>query len=262
MYIDIVPNRSSRPAVLLRERFREDGRVLERTVANLSHLPHNIVGYLRVVFKGGIAVPSLEDAFSIERSRPHGHVAAIAGGVRRCRLEKLLSPRPCRERDLVVAMIMARIINPRSKLATARSFADQTLANSWAEELGVEDATSDELYSAMDWLLEQPTTIEQRLAKRLLCATLLDEVGYVPFAQLGAELSFQIIGERAEKATIIITTNVPFSEWTHVFPNERLCKALLDRITDRAHSIDTGTESYRFKRTLARQKSKATRPKK
>lgn len=78
----------------------------------------------------------------------------------------------------------------------------------------------------------------------------LDEVGYVPFAQVGAELLFQVISERAERATLVITTNLPFSEWTQVFPNARLCKALLDRVTDRAHIIETGTESYRFKRTM------------
>jgi len=83
----------------------------------------------------------------------------------------------------------------------------------------------------------------------------LDEVGYVPFAQVGAELLFQVISERAERATLVITTNLPFSEWTQVFPNARLCKALLDRVTDRAHIIETGTESYRFKRT-ANSKSK------
>lgn len=82
----------------------------------------------------------------------------------------------------------------------------------------------------------------------------LDEVGYVPFAQVGAELLFQVISERAERATFIITTNLPFSEWTQVFPSARLCKALLDRITDRAHIIETGTESYRFKRTVSGKK--------
>jgi DNA replication protein DnaC len=84
----------------------------------------------------------------------------------------------------------------------------------------------------------------------------LDEVGYVPFAQVGAELLFQVIAERAEKATVIVTTNLPFSEWTQVFPNARLCKALLDRLTDRAHIIETGTESYRFKRTVSRKARK------
>jgi DNA replication protein DnaC len=78
----------------------------------------------------------------------------------------------------------------------------------------------------------------------------LDEVGYVPLADIGAEFLFQVISERAERAAIIVTTNLPFSEWTTVFPNPRLCKALLDRITDRAHIIDTGKESFRFRRTM------------
>jgi DNA replication protein DnaC len=84
----------------------------------------------------------------------------------------------------------------------------------------------------------------------------LDEVGYVPLADIGAEFLFQVISERAERAAIIVTTNLPFSEWTSVFPNPRLCKALLDRITDRAHIIDTGTESFRFRRTLERSKTR------
>lgn len=86
----------------------------------------------------------------------------------------------------------------------------------------------------------------------------IDEMGYVPLAEIGAELLFQVIAERAEKAALIVTTNLPFSEWTQVFPNARLCKALLDRVTDRAHILETGTESYRFRRTLeGRQKLKA-----
>jgi DNA replication protein DnaC len=87
----------------------------------------------------------------------------------------------------------------------------------------------------------------------------LDEVGYVPLAEIGAEFLFQVISERAERAAVIVTTNLPFSEWTQVFPNPRLCKALLDRITDRAHIIETGSESYRFRRTIeGRQKKKAS----
>ena len=84
----------------------------------------------------------------------------------------------------------------------------------------------------------------------------LDEVGYVPLADVGAEFLFQVISERAERAALIITTNLPFSEWTSVFPNPRLCKALLDRITDRAHIIETGSESFRFKRTMEGRKRK------
>jgi DNA replication protein DnaC len=86
----------------------------------------------------------------------------------------------------------------------------------------------------------------------------IDEVGYVPMADLGAEFLFQVIAERAEKAAVILTTNLPFSEWTQVIPNARLCKALLDRITDRAHILETGTESYRFRRTVNKQKKKAS----
>ena len=84
----------------------------------------------------------------------------------------------------------------------------------------------------------------------------IDEVGYVPMADVGAEFLLQVIAERAEKAAVIITTNLPFSEWTQVIPNVRLCKALIDRITDRAHIIETGTESYRFRRTLERRGKK------
>jgi DNA replication protein DnaC len=85
----------------------------------------------------------------------------------------------------------------------------------------------------------------------------LDEVGYVPLADVGAEFLFQVIAERAEKAALIVTTNLPFSEWTTVFPNPRLCSALLDRVTDRAHIIETGTESFRFRRTMERRKKKS-----
>lgn len=86
----------------------------------------------------------------------------------------------------------------------------------------------------------------------------IDEVGYVPMADLGAEFLFQVIAERAEKAAVILTTNLPFSEWTQVIPNARLCKALLDRITDSAHIIETGTDSYRFRRTMEKGKHKPT----
>jgi DNA replication protein DnaC len=82
----------------------------------------------------------------------------------------------------------------------------------------------------------------------------IDEVGYVPLAEMGAEFLFQIIAERAEKSAVILTTNLPFSEWTQVIPNARLCKALLDRVTDRAHIIETGTDSYRFRRTVERRR--------
>jgi DNA replication protein DnaC len=100
----------------------------------------------------------------------------------------------------------------------------------------------------------QPGRARGRWARYDLIA--LDEVGYIPLAEVGAEFLFQVIAERAEKAAVILTTNLPFSEWTQVVPNARLGKALLDRITDRAHIIETGTESYRFRRTLEKRKSR------
>ncbi len=84
----------------------------------------------------------------------------------------------------------------------------------------------------------------------------IDKVGYVPLAEVDAEFLFQVVAERAEKAALILTTNLPFSEWTQVIPNARLCKAMLDRITDRAHIIETGTESYRFRRTMEKRRRK------
>jgi DNA replication protein DnaC len=100
----------------------------------------------------------------------------------------------------------------------------------------------------------QLARVQARWARYDLIA--IDELGYVPLAELGAELLFQIIGDRSEQAAVILTTNLPFSEWTQVIPNTRLCKALLDRITDRAHIIETGTDSYRFRRTLEKRKKK------
>jgi DNA replication protein DnaC len=101
----------------------------------------------------------------------------------------------------------------------------------------------------------------QNLLRRVMARWLkyqviaIDEVGYVPLAEVGAELLFQVIADRAERATVIMTTNLPFSEWTQVFTNARLCKAVLDRITDRAHIIETGTESYRFKRSIEKRQA-------
>ena len=91
----------------------------------------------------------------------------------------------------------------------------------------------------------------------MLSSTFIDEMGYVALAEAGAEMLFQVIAGRAEKAAVIVTTNLPFSEWTTVFPNARLCKAMLDRLTDQAHIIETGTESYRFRRTLDKRRKKS-----
>ena len=168
MYIESVPNRNSPPAVLLRESYRLDGKVRKRTLANLSRWPDELVAGLRTLLKGGVALPSLDGAFEIVRALPHGHVAAVLGTLRKVGLERLLDRVPSPQRNLVVAMIAARILEPRSKLATARGLASETANHTLAEELGVEDASADDLYDAMDWLLERQPKIERGLARRHL----------------------------------------------------------------------------------------------
>jgi len=169
MYIEVVPNRNSRPAVLLREGWRDGARIRKRTLANLTDWPSSQVQALRAVLKGDydlLAAPAA--GFSIERTRPHGHVAATLGTVRRLGLEPLMAPARCPERDAVVAMIVARILEPRSKLATARQLHSTTLTSTLGELLDLSACDEDVLYRAMDWLLPRQAHIEQALAKRHL----------------------------------------------------------------------------------------------
>jgi hypothetical protein len=168
MYIDIVPNRNSPPAILLRESYREGKRVLKRTLANLSHLPTEIVDGLRVLLRGGTAVERFEDSFEIERSLPHGHVAAVLGTLRKLEIDTLIAPEPSEERHRVIAMIVARILDPRSKLATARGLDGETGTSTLAERCEVQETDAQALYTAMDWLGERQAEIEKKLAKRHL----------------------------------------------------------------------------------------------
>ena len=168
MHIERVPNRNSPPAVLLRQSYREGGKVRKRTLANLSKLPDEAVEGLKILLKGGTAINNLEEAFEIIRSRPHGHVAAVLGMLRKLEVEQLIEEERSRKRDLVVAMIVARVIDPSSKLATARGLNLETCVSTLGELLGVASADSDELYAAMDWLLERQGKIEKSLAQRHL----------------------------------------------------------------------------------------------
>jgi hypothetical protein len=166
MHIDVVPNRNSPPAVLLRESYRnEEGKPRKRTLANLSALPDEAVHALRHVLKGKLLV-SAEDAFEIVRSRPHGHVAAVVGTMDRLGIPELLSTRSHRKRQLALAMIAARILEPGSKLATAQKLGSDTLSSSLGEVLGVEGADADDLYEALDWLYRGQARIEKKLADR------------------------------------------------------------------------------------------------
>ena len=131
-------------------------------------VPQPLVEGLRTLLKGGVALASLDDAFQILRAKPHGHVAAVLGAIRKLGLEKLIDRKPSRQRALAVAMIAARILEPRSKLATARGLASETANHTLAEELGVEDASAEDLYDAMDWLLRRQPKIERGLARRHL----------------------------------------------------------------------------------------------
>jgi len=164
MYIATIPNRNSPPAILLRESYREKGKVKSRTLANLSSLPSQAIEVLRHSLKGENLV-STDDFEIVEDGPPaHGHVDAIITAMRRLDFSKLICSRLSRQRDLVVAMIAARILEPRSKLATTAWWADTTLP----ETLDVSVADEDDLYDAMDWLLERQSSIVNKLAGRHL----------------------------------------------------------------------------------------------
>lgn len=163
MYIEIVPNRNSPPAILLREGWREGKKTRKRTLANLSHWPKHKIEALRKLLRNEVLV-SPSELFETQRSLPHGHVHAVLGTIRKLGLDNVISAKRCRERDLVVAMIAERLLHPCSKLATTRMWHTTTLA----EELAVEDADENDLYAAMDWLLERQERIEKKLASKHL----------------------------------------------------------------------------------------------
>ena len=165
MHIHVVPNRGSPPTVLLRESFREGARVRKRTLANLSSLSLAQVEAIRAVLRGEELQP-IAQCFEIKASRPHGHVQAITVAMQRLGFAALLAAKPCRERDLVLAMVAARILSPHTKLATTRWWHSTTLA----ADFGVADASEDDLYAAMDWLLQRQDRIQKKLAARHLRA--------------------------------------------------------------------------------------------
>jgi hypothetical protein len=174
MYIESVPNRNSPPCVLLRESRREGRKVVKRTLLNLTSWPSELVEDFRRLLKGGRVVDDLSQAFEVVRSLAHGHVAAVWGTLRKIGLLGLLGRRPSRPRSLAAAMIAARILEPRSKLATARGLDRRTATGTLSRVAGVEDATAEDLYEALDWLLARQPAIEKELARRHL-----DEGGLV-----------------------------------------------------------------------------------
>ena len=173
MYIEAVANRNSPPAVLLRESFREDGKVRKRTLANLSCLSDDVIQGLRVLLRGGVAVTSAAEVFSVERSLPHGHVAAVLGSARGCGAATWFGSAPKELQPLLLAMLTARVIAPASKLATHRMLHDDTASSSLGRVLGVGQCDANDLYRALDWLHEAQPAIERRLARQHLVGSAL-----------------------------------------------------------------------------------------
>lgn len=163
MFIDTVPNRNSPPAILLRESWREGATTRKRTLANLSQWPVHKVEQLRRVLRDEPLVAP-DALFTVDRSVPHGHIEAVLQTIRRLELDTVIASKRSRERDLVVALVIERLIQPSSKLATTRLWNTTTLG----ETLGVHDTDVDEVYAALDWLLARQAAIQQKLAARHL----------------------------------------------------------------------------------------------
>jgi transposase len=173
VYIETIPNRNSPPAILLREGYREGGKVLKRTLANLSHWDPQLVEHFRVLLKGGVAVESASSLLSIERSLPHGHVAAVLGAARGSGSSQWFGSAPADLQPLLQAMLVARVLEPASKLATHRMLHEHTATSSLGRVLGVEQCSVDDLYRALDWLHDAQAAIERRLARAHLAGATL-----------------------------------------------------------------------------------------
>jgi hypothetical protein len=168
MYIEAVPNRGSPPAILLRESYRAGGKVKKRTLLNLSDWPADRIAGFKMLLKGGTVLPQEQQAITIIRSLPHGHVAATLGTARKIGLDRLLGPDGNRCRDLILALVVGRLVAPGSKLAAARALSPDTASSSLGEELGLGMVDEDELYTALDWLAVRQPVIETVLAKHHL----------------------------------------------------------------------------------------------
>lgn len=243
MHIDIVPNRNSKPAILLREAWREGKKIRKRTVANLSGLPMDQVELLRRVLKGEALVPA-DEAFQIQRAEPHGHVAAVLGTMKKLGMADLLSTRDHRHRRLSLAMIAARVLAPDSKLATARGLDQDTLSSSLGSALGIKRVEVDDLYGAMDWLFRGQARIQDKLATKHLAEgeLVLWDATAVRFdsqtsklAQFGRPKR----GGRSERQLVfgLLTTREGVPVAVEVFPGNtgdpKTVGPVLDRIQDR-----------------------------
>jgi hypothetical protein len=168
MYIEKIPNRNSPPCILVRESYRQDGKVHKRTLANITRLSDEVIDGIDRLLKGGQIIENLGDDFHIIRSLPYGHVQSILSVINDIGLKPVISPRGGKELKLVIAMIVSRIVNPSSKLATSRSISGETCSTALGDLLGIERVSETDFYRAMDWLLGQQDRIESSLARKHL----------------------------------------------------------------------------------------------
>ena len=145
-------------SVLLRRSFRKDGRVKHETLGNLTRLPPDVIEFVKLRLSGELDADAPHASFEIVRSLPHGNVAAVLQTAKQLGLESLLASRPCRERDLILALVVARLLSPRSKLSTTTALKAETAKHTLAEELELGEVDVHEFYAAMDWLRSSPFT--------------------------------------------------------------------------------------------------------
>ena len=172
MYVATVPNRGARPTYLIRQGKRYGRKVVKTTLANISKLPDDIIDYIRILLRGGVAVDdpqyAFQHSFRFTKGIPHGNVAAVLGCLRDLKLHSIIATKDSKQRRLAIALIAARILDPKSKLATSAALHPDTASHSLGTELGLENIDEDDLYQTMDWLLKRKSTIEERLARQHL----------------------------------------------------------------------------------------------
>ena len=168
LHVDIIPNRKSRPTILLREARREGKKIRKKTLCNLTHVPSIIVDGIRAMLKGGVVYKDVKEAFSIKRTLPHGHVAAVLGVARNLGLDRILHRESSRARDLALGAVVLRVLKPNSKLATSRGLSPESASTSLGAVMGLGSVTGNEMLSMLDWLVERQRWIERTLASRHL----------------------------------------------------------------------------------------------
>lgn len=254
MYVERVPNRNSPPAVLLRESYREGKKVKKRTLANLSKLPSEVVDNLRLSLKGAKVVnpEELPELCTVLRSLPHGHVAAVLGTINKLGIPQLIESKKTRSRDLAVAMIVSRIINPTSKLGTVRGIRAETASSSLGELLGLSHGDRNEYYEALDWLLSKQIDLENALVREELLRSTEKELDKIKTATQrekralkGADLIGLRVGKVLNKFKVGKLFEIEISD-SH-FAYRRKSEVIeREKILDGVYIIRTSVESEKM----------------